>query len=216
MTLPSLVGNYKKTQSVTQLKKVYTILNQAFRLSEVDNESSLYWDTSKGSKVYFDTYWKPYLKILRTCSGSAGQKDCNYSSATPWTRANGQRDAYLIVADGQRTPVILSDGSFVSILTLSGYGSMEGGLDENGNVTGNTGGTENRVIVDLNASKMPNQFGKDTFLFERVAGKGIMPYGYNKDDDTVNENCSKNGSGFMCAAKLIRDGWQIKDDYPWK
>ncbi len=215
MTLPSLVGNYKKTQTVTQLKKVYTILNQAFRLSEVDNESSLYWDSSKGSQVYFDTYWKPYLNILRYCSGDWWQTACNYPSSTPWTRANGQRDAYLVVNGSTRVPIILYDGTFVSFLFNSGYGSAEGGLDENGNVTGNTGGSESRIIVDLNASKMPNQFGKDTFLFERVAGKGIMPYGYNKDDDTVNENCSKTSSGFMCAAKLMRDGWQMKDDYPW-
>ena len=215
MTLPSLVGNYKKTQTVTQLKKVYTLFNQAFRLSEVDNESSLYWDSSKGSQVYFDTYWKPYLKILRTCSGSAGQTDCNYSSATPWIRANGQRDAYYIVADTQRTPVILSDGTFVSILTSSGYGSASGEeVDEEGNLIYG-GGADTRIIVDLNASKAPNQFGKDTFLLQRVAGKGVMPYGYEKDDDTVNNNCSKNGTGYMCAAKLIRDGWQMKDDYPW-
>ena len=75
--------------------------------------------------------------------------------------------------------------------------------------------TDPRIIVDLNASKTPNKFGRDTFLLQRVAGKGVMPYGYNEDDDTVNDNCSKTGSGFMCAAKLMREGWDMKDDYPW-
>ena len=94
-------------------------------------------------------------------------------------------------------------------------GSDEGGTDEEGNIVAGTGGGDNRIIVDLNASKRPNIFGQDVFLLQRVAGKGILPYGYDKDDDTLNENCSKNGSGFMCAARLIRDGWEIKDDYPW-
>ncbi len=215
MTLPSLVGNYKKKQAVTQLQKVYTVLNQALRQSEAANESSQYWDTSKGVNVYFDTYWKPYLKIVRYCTEAGGSKECGYSSRTPWYRANGKRDAYIIAIDANRVASILPDGSFVSILTGSGYGSAEGGTDEEGNITGNTGGVDTRIIVDLNASKRPNIFGQDVFLLQRVAGKGILPYGYDQDDDTVNENCSKNGSGFMCAARLMRDGWEIKDDYPW-
>ena len=215
MTLPALVGNYQKKQAVTQLQKVYTVLNQAFRQSEADNASSLYWDTSKGSKVYFDTYWKPYLKVLRYCTGASGESDCNYNVSQPWYRANGLKDAYWVVNDGSRTTFVLSDGTFVSILAYSGYGSTEGSSNADGSIVGNTTGTDPRIIVDLNASKTPNKFGRDTFLLQRVAGKGVMPYGYNEDDDTVNDNCSKTGSGFMCAAKLMREGWDMKDDYPW-
>ena len=215
MTLPALVGNYQKKQTVTQLQKVYTVLNQAFRQSEADNASSLYWDTSKGSKVYFDTYWKPYLKVLRYCTGASGESDCNYNVSQPWYRANGLKDAYWVVNDGSRTTFVLSDGTFVSILAYSGYGSTEGSSNADGSIVGITTGTDPRIIVDLNASKTPNKFGRDTFLLQRVAGKGVMPYGYNEDDDTVNDNCSKTGSGFMCAAKLMREGWDMKDDYPW-
>ena len=215
MTLPALVGNYKKKQTVTQLQKVYTVLNQALRQSEADNESSLYWDTSKGTQAYFTEYWKPYLKIIKYCTEAGGPEECNYTSRTPWYRADGRRDAYNVAIDSNRVASILSDGTFVSILTSSGYGSQEGSSDENGNIIGNTGGIDSRIIVDLNASKMPNTFGRDVFLLQRVAGKGVMPYGYNEDDDTVDENCSKNGSGFMCAAKLMRSGWDMEDDYPW-
>ena len=42
-----------------------------------------------------------------------------------------------------------------------------------------------------------------------------MPYGYNSEASEIDDNCSKSGSGFMCAAKLIHDGWQMKDNYPW-
>lgn len=184
-------------------------------MSEAENESSLYWDSTNDVKVYFDKYWKPYLKIVKYCTESGGSKECGYSSRTPWYRANGQRDAYVVAIDVSRVASILSDGTFVSILTSSGYGSAEGGLNEYGSIVGNTGDAESRIIVDLNASKKPNIFGQDVFLFQRVAGKGILPYGYNYDDKIVNENCSKNGSGFMCAARLIRNGWRIYGDYPW-
>lgn len=36
MTLPSLVGKYKEKQRVTQLKKAYSILNQAFLMAVKD------------------------------------------------------------------------------------------------------------------------------------------------------------------------------------
>lgn len=42
-----------------------------------------------------------------------------------------------------------------------------------------------------------------------------MPYGYSKDEDTIDEDCSSKGTGYRCAAKLAKDGWQMKDDYPW-
>ena len=213
MTLPTLVNKYQQKQTIAQLQKVYSILNQAFRRSEADNESSIYWDTSKGTQVFFNTYWRPYLNIIEECKGNKTTA-CAYTSSQPWKRANNTKDGYFVVIAQWRTPVILADGSFVSILTGSGYGSSTGDTDEDGNIEIEDG-ADTRIIVDLNASKLPNTFGKDVFLLERVAGKGIMPYGYNKDDDEIDANCSKSGSGYMCAAKLMRDGWEIKNNYPW-
>ena len=37
MTLPTLVQNYKKKELVTKLQKVYTVMNQAINLAEVEN-----------------------------------------------------------------------------------------------------------------------------------------------------------------------------------
>jgi len=61
---------------------------------------------------------------------------------------------------------------------------------------------------------------------------GISPYGLHcasinmtRDDikngkvTTTFSDCNKNGteynSGLYCAALIMYDGWQIKDDYPW-
>ena len=131
MTLPSVIGNYQKVQTISQLKKVYTTLNQAFKRSEADNESSVYWNTDKGIDFYFNQYWKPYLNILGYCRGGHGDVDCNYKSSAPWKRANGKNDAYLVVRDSDRSAFILYDGTYISILMSSGYGSAEGGEDEN-------------------------------------------------------------------------------------
>ena len=79
----------------------------------------------------------------------------------------------------------------------------------------NNGGViDNSIYVDVNGSKRPNQYGKDMFIFTRTK-KGIMPLGYDRDEKDIDKNCSITGVGSFCAAKLSKDGWKMKDDYPW-
>ena len=44
MTLPSLIGNYKKRETVTILKKAYSEISQALKMAEVDNEFMEEWN----------------------------------------------------------------------------------------------------------------------------------------------------------------------------
>ena len=48
MTLPIVIGNYKKQVVSSRLKKFYSIMNQAILMSENDNESIEYWDFYEG------------------------------------------------------------------------------------------------------------------------------------------------------------------------
>ena len=52
------------------------------------------------------------------------------------------------------------------------------------------------LYVDINGGKKPNIFGKDVFVFKMDNTSGLVP-----DDNNIK--------------KIMRDGWQIKDDYPW-
>ena len=47
MTLPALVGKYKEKQRVTQLKKAYSILNQAFLMAIKDYGTPDNWGLVK-------------------------------------------------------------------------------------------------------------------------------------------------------------------------
>ncbi len=70
MTMPSLIANYQKKQTITQLKKVYSIISQAYEMSKSDNGDSKNWvDTTQtinteNVKKYVQTYWLPYFKYL--------------------------------------------------------------------------------------------------------------------------------------------------------
>ena len=58
-----------------------------------------------------------------------------------------------------------------------------------------------------------------------VKGKGVVAYTASSTNyESTNTNltraqlkqeCNKSSTGLYCAALIMKDGWQIKDDYPW-
>ena len=207
MTLPALVGKYKKQQTVAQLQKVYTTLNQALKLAEAKYGPYEYWEVpavDSDAHDYYEKYWFPYFKILQTCESYS---HCGYNSNNPWLLLKGGSSTVTFTSNVLRVPFIITDGTLISI-SIAALGLNEDGEDE---IL-----PSGLIIVDLNGSKNPNQFGIDVFRFTRVNGKGILPDGYSKTEDEVNEDCSSSGNGWYCAAKIAADGWSIKADYPWK
>ena len=204
MTMPTLVGKYQKQATVAKLQKIYSILNQAFQRSEVDNGDYRYWESGYdiGSDAYFDKYWKPYMQIIKVCKTAS---DCGYKTER-WYLIDGTLGNSYIIANDLRTGVILKDGIFVSVTTKT--------IDSDG-----VSSPQTRIYVDINAGAGPNRIGKDVFSFYRVdddTAKGVVADCYAASDSYIKNNCSlgsKNGN--CCLQKIIRDGWQIKDDYPW-
>ena len=88
--------------------------------------------------------------------------------------------------------------------------------DNDGNVVSsyNTYTTIQEVFVDINGLSSPNILGKDVFRFKVDFDKGVvLPAGNKNPSATLTSDC--NNTGFYCAAEIIRDGWEIKSDYPW-
>ena len=51
MTMPALIEHHQKSVISSRLKKFYSSINQAIKLSEVDNGSSEYWDYPENDNV---------------------------------------------------------------------------------------------------------------------------------------------------------------------
>lgn len=201
MTLPVLIGNYQKKATVAKLQKAYTILNQALKQSELDNGDYQYWDSTDSMMPldYVQKYWQPYFKETKLCKTSS---ECGYDKEYPWSLSNGGRCTFTVAREDLRTGILTSDGILYAISIRQG--------DDSGDST-----VPNKlIIVDINGPVRPNVVGKDVFAFDRTEN-GIKPQYYTLSGSYVNSNCSKNGSGFACAAKIMKDGWQIKSDYPW-
>lgn len=207
MTIPTLQKEFQKKVTITQVQKVYTTLSQAIRQSEADNGPNSNWDwgvdTVNGSvRQSFDTYWGPYLKIMKYCDTYS---DCGYDSSSPWLKPNSGSYGMVLVYAPMRTTVMLADGTLLLVKAYQGAA-----------VAGDPNVPSHYIYVDINGSKKPNMFGKDVFEFVLDPQKGFMPYGYDQNDAMMAFSCnSTTGFGEYCAAKILRDGWQIKDDYPW-
>ena len=230
MTMPALITNYQKKQTVAQLKKAYTVLSQAVQRSILDNGEIEYWDwqSISNSDKFGQTYILPYLKGVdkdaRYLGYSKGNKywkslDGTYDASESWN------NSYPMYA--------LPDGMLLRFNGLDYYNSTN---------AENHSKTHLKIHVDLNGDRGPNRYGRDVFIFSifpyewpyphdvQTAGK-LVPgtndqcgggYQHNNmtRDQLLTSGCATcksdyTGFGYGCAAVIMKDGWEIKDDYPW-
>ena len=84
------------------------------------------------------------------------------------------------------------------------------------------------IYADVNGDAKPNIMGKDVFRFiywikhynNTLYSGEFIPYGGDwSRDDLINADksyaCRRDKTGDLCAALIMRDGWEISKDYPW-
>lgn len=195
MTIPMLLGNYQKEQTIAQLKKAYSTMNQVVTRASRDQMTFNAFSASlENSDVTanFNKYWAPYLNIVKVCTSIS---DCGYKTAS-FKQMNNTYAMTSIVSPGARTTVMLADGM---MLLVGGW-------------TTNALGQKvplKWIVVDLNGAKGPNKYGYDVFFFE-YSDMEVRPMGAGSNDSNINANCSKSGDGMYCAAKIMKvDNYKI-------
>lgn len=207
LTLPVLVANYKKQVTVTQLKKAYTEISQAIKLSELQNGDVSSWEfTLSGTDFYYRYLQNYFIKNKevqnRKLKNEYIVNNLNGTKCTSEVWCT-QQDSFYIY---------LNNGSIMGIMTHGKQGKYKS------------------VTIDINGFKKPNQLGKDFFVFSIISPDGLVPYGYkdggisgmsyntfdrNKLKSSVDYACNARHKGIWCSALIMTDGWEIKDDYPW-
>ena len=209
ITLPMMVSNYKKKQTVTVLKATYSILSQAVLRSVLENGDSKYWNTKLSSKAYYETYLKKYLVFI-----NSEVNNTNISKLVTYKGLNGGSLHYTMKEEITSSYLgVLSNGAFVFVSVESNHTPT--------------------IMVDVNGLKNPNKIGIDLFPFI-IKANSVLPWGiegtvnnlvtdtfgslYDRDklmDAQYRFACNKSKLGRWCTALIMADGWEIRADYPW-
>ncbi len=207
LTIPTVILNYQKTQVTTQLKKTYAALANTTNLAiaeegPIDGWNVKNYTESNAPKDFADRYLKPFLKISKDC-GATETGDCHFEYKT----LNGSETTNL---GGSWYKFYLNDGTFIAAEPH------------------NDGFIYVNIRIDVNGQKKPNVLGKDVFCYayylefyggDTTKGKFLPDgYTYSREDILSTGNtygCNKTAAGYQCSTLIMKDGWQIKDDYPW-
>jgi len=205
LTMPSIIEKHQKRVTVAQLKKSYSLLNQALQRSIAENGDVSTWDYALSQTEFPEKYFLPYMHVVG--------KKINHR-----TRNSSDTYSFDYWPSGYGYP--LADGTlirFASFLPGNSYDwSMNYAL---------------YILIDVNGKKGPNRAGRDVFSFtlptERSKAKNrklntIQPdYYYVDNVKTAAHSCTPKGvstdayTGRGCTLWIMQDGWEIKDDYPW-
>ena len=216
VTIPGLIKNADKEKTIAKLKNTYLNVNEAIKLSEIENGDMSKWNRDIVISKYFDYYIAPYLKILNT--------EISTITNTSYKKVSGD---YESTSSGLTQ--LHPDETIKKYNLQSGEQIFVSNSLKNAVL----------IFIDINGNAAPNQFGKDVFMYHlnyTVDTKGIrlIPYGYISTSefnvvpamqptrdflktgaDAQDYGCNKQGRGMFCSALIMRDNWKIKSDYPW-
>ena len=197
LTLPTLIKNYQKHETVNRLKETYSILYQAIRMSETENGLLETWEipnTSWDNNTY--TYGKTFFEQW----------------ADEYVRANGVADNDYFPATKNRTyGMVLANGSVIGFKPRGTF--LEIYTDLNGKKGPNKFGRDvfNIIISKISRNDTYGNFGRSGVY---MYGQGLSRTKLTSGD----KGCSKTATahaGDYCGALIMHDGWKIEKDYPW-
>ncbi len=200
LTLPTLVQNYKKKEYSTKLKKFYSTMQQAIQLSEIDNGPASEWipvateNDEEGLQKYWDTYFAQYLKNPQKV----------YSYVNKWNQAC----ICYVLSDGIKysiyRPKLVSPFQFgVTVYMKNNFDESTSGVDSFGFLLTDKGKlipySWDSQALGVNSGL---EEGEEKFTADFTDRKNVLRL------------CEKNPA--FCTQLLYLDGWEFKDDYPYK
>ena len=192
MTIPSLLKNIENRELRIAFKKTYTELSQATQRMVFDNDGTTIGNCSTNADCVKNKYVS-YLKVIKHCDTGKSNGNCWHANDGSTRNLSGTTYSEW----GNHPAFILNNGSIIRLWLLS-----------NCNIKTYSGkGSCGEFTVDVNGLKKPNTIGRDIF-FIHLHSNDISPWGTSEDDtnsQSQSSNCSKNLSGFGCAALALQD-----------
>lgn len=197
MTMPSLIAEHREKQTVSQLKKSYSTIQQAFLLARNEYGDIADWSVAETGPQLSDDWFqklKPYMNVVKYCGLAASDpKNCmgenyqtlNKNRVNMNLNDNGSMGVNFVLADGSSVRFVAYDKDCKHF--ASGY-------------CGN-------LYIDVNGAKKPNQIGRDYFYFGilpdkiRPGGSPVSAENLFKEQCNLEASYTSNGDG--CAAWVL-------------
>ena len=213
MTIPTLIADYQEKVYISRVKKVYSLLSQAYKFAELEYGNPTTWNLEKweqkedatsdnmytdiasaGSADFLGQRFAEFLKVNKMCL--AADKDCMEEIDYKLLRGVSDKEHFR---GGRFNTMILSDGTII-------YNYIANVNCGNPNDYGVR--TCASFYADVNGTQGPNRRGVDFFEF-RLTDRGIIPnglHGFVPDIGSFDETCSDKDTmtGHGCAAWIIQ------------
>lgn len=209
MTIPNIVGNYKKKVIETRLQRFYSVANNALLASQAENESWDFWyfetnSTVQNTEEWYNIYLAKYWKTVKTKT----IKDGFVAAYFP--------DGSLCVVKSGIDYFYYPDAKKFNEATFATQRMKRYGKD---------------IFVfgfrpQLKDNKQSYRKGIQPYLASKSAtdedGNLTWPGGYDYTlEELYNDpayGCKEGspGGAAYCTQVIFQNGWKIPEDYPFK
>ena len=191
LVIPNMYQRYNERVMVTKVKKVWTSLNDAISMTQIENGIINTWDigeqqnTLAGSTKIYNKL-KPYLKISKDCNTENEQ--CFASS---YKKLNKTDLSDIPPNLSKKKVFVLNDGT---VLTIWSAGNTK---CRNANECG-------AIWFDINGKKGPNIYGVDLYSTNLYYNPEInTTYLFYKPSNPAKPNCSKNSNASYAGSDCL-------------
>lgn len=202
LTLPTLIQNYKKQEIETKLAKIYSVMNQAIKLSEVEYGDPSNWtlNCADQSNCTIDETSEWFMKYIG--------KNLQSKNLILGTTPEGVPCYYVYFNDG----IIIRGATtyykdFLVFLNKQAINNYTEGINV----------FRFRIAPEAQSELEANW---NTYHL----GKGFEPYAWAWDGtvegaihgERYGFGCAAEETGYYCTKLIQINGWKIPEDYPRK
>ena len=167
MTMPALVGKYRDQVLITQSKKTFSTISNAFNSLKAESGYSDYSVIFENSSEQVLNDLTKYIQVTQNCGTKTGcwakETKPQKNSETGYNFYTSHAIAKAVLIDGSTIAVNSYNTRHVGGDCLSKFDS--GTTDADGNPIYNYSNQCGLIFFDTNGEKGPNQYGADTFSF---------------------------------------------------
>ena len=184
ISIPTLMQNTNRKDTVSKVKKGFNTFSNAFSLAVATNGNIDKWGLSgtstKEDAILIAEKVKPYLNIIKDCE--VDKTGCIYSGMY---KSLNNNDLGNYQSSTSYYKLLLHDGTAIAF--------KDGGNDRQ----------DVWAYFDINGEKGPNKLGIDLFVFEVEKEGKILPI--KERPNMLYQACNKSANGAACSSYILEN-----------